>query len=148
MVSGRAFSKSSRHVAWLLTTAAVIAAGTIPATAQQAPEADSVTAAASATYRFNIPAKSLAAAIADVGAASGWRIAYPFTLPANVRSKPVSGSMTPPQAVGQLLAGTGLSYRVSGAQSIVLVDPSAQASNTVAAGAVPAGAIALDTIDV
>ncbi len=145
MVSGRAFSKGSQHVARLLTTTAIIAVGTIPVTAQQAPEADRASVAASATYRFNIPAKSLAAAIADVGAASGWRIAYPFTLPTNVRSKPLSGSMTPPQAVGQLLAGTGLSYRVSGAQSIVLVDPKQQAAN---GGALPAGAIPLDTIDV
>lgn len=145
MVSGRAFSKGSRHVAWLLATTAIIAVGTVPATAQQSPEVDRVTAAASATYRFNIPAKSLAAAIADVGATSGWRIAYPFTLPAEVRSKPISGNMTPPQAVGQLLAGTGLSYRVSGVQSIVLVDPKQQAAS---GGALPAGAIPLDTIDV
>jgi hypothetical protein len=139
MASGRDYSKRSRHVVWLLITTAVLASGIIPATAQQTPNQDRVASATSATYSFNIPAKSLAAAIADVGAVSGWRIAYPFTLPANVKSNRISGTMTPPQAVSQLLAGTGFSLKVTGAQSIVLVDP-AQLSAS--------GAIALDTITV
>ena len=96
------------------------------------------------TYNFNIPAKSLAAAIADVGSVSGWRIAYPFTLPANTRSQPLAGAMTPPQAISQLLGGSGLSYRVAGPQSIVLVDP----KQATAGAANVDGAIQLDTIEV
>ncbi|WP_341992606.1 TonB-dependent siderophore receptor [Azorhizobium sp. AG788] len=93
------------------------------------------------SYAFNISSKSLAAAIAEVGAVSGWRIAYPFTLSPNQRSKPLSGSMTVPQAVSQLLAGTGYTLRISGRDSILLVDPK-QATG----GA--EGGIKLDTIDV
>ncbi len=96
--------------------------------------------AAQQTYRFSIPAKSLAAAIADVGAVTGWRIAYAFDIPAATTSSPVSGDMTPEQAVGRLLGGTGIGYRVTGARSIVL-------ENGIASSDV-AGAVVLGTINV
>lgn len=75
-------------------------------------------------YSFDIPAKSLAAAISDVGVISGWRIAYAFSLPSSARSPAVSGTMTPIEAVSRLLAGTGVGYRVVARNSIVLIDPS------------------------
>ncbi|MCD4512169.1 TonB-dependent receptor [Brucella pseudogrignonensis] len=102
---------------------------------------------ASGRYRFNIPAKSLASAIADVGAVSGWRIAYDFTFPPNTRSTPLSGTMTPPQAIERLLAGTGINYRVAGGQSIILTDPQRGIADTgVAVGA--DGSTVLETITV
>ncbi len=71
-------------------------------------------------YAFNISAKPLSSAISDVGAISGWRIAYTFKLPVSVRSAAISGNMTAVEAVSRLLAGTGISYRVVGRNSIVL----------------------------
>ncbi|WP_188612251.1 TonB-dependent receptor [Chelatococcus reniformis] len=116
------------------------------AAALGAPPLAAQSSQAQSTYDFNIPASPLASAIAGVGAVSGWRIAYPFTLPPAVRSNPLHGSMTPPQAVARLLAGSGLHYRVTGPQSIVLVDPARTAPGV---GVVAAdGAIVLDTIDV
>ena len=122
-------------LAWMLGTAAVLVTGPRPAMAQSVAQSTN-------TYNFNIPAKSLAAAIADVGSVSGWRIAYPFTLPASTRSQPLAGAMTPPQAIDRLLGGSGLSYRVAGPQSIVLVDP----KQATAGAANVDGAIQLDTI--
>ncbi|HEY8337729.1 MAG TPA: TonB-dependent hemoglobin/transferrin/lactoferrin family receptor [Tardiphaga sp.] len=111
---------------------------TVPASAQDTAPA---VAAANATYRFDIPAKSLAAAIADVGARSGWRILYTIALPAGAQSRPLSGSYTVAQALAQILAGTGISYRVTGARAAMLLDPT---QSRAAAG----DGIALDPIDV
>lgn len=118
MRSGRVFSRSGFLASAMATTAMLVAVPQIAIAQEQAGSIE-----ASGRYRFNIPAKSLASAIADVGALSGWRIAYNFTLSADTRSRPLSGTMTPPQAIERLLAGTGISYRVAGAQSIILADP-------------------------
>ncbi|MGU3577045.1 TonB-dependent receptor [Brucellaceae bacterium C25G] len=98
----------------------------------------------SQAYQFNIPAKSLPAALADVGAVSGWRIAYAFSLPSSVKSAPVIGTMTTEQAIAKLLNGTDISYRISGARSIVLQ----QLNNTTSNNNEPADSIQLDTITV
>ncbi len=145
MPSGLKKTRPARpRLAGLLGVVALSALPGASAQAQSAPVAPSQ-AQPPGTYHFNIPAKSLAAAIADVGAVSGWRIAYPFTLPSDVTSRPVEGLMTPQQAMARLLAGTGLGYRMSGRQSIVLTDMR-QEGNSVAVN-VP-GALTLDTIDV
>jgi hemoglobin/transferrin/lactoferrin receptor protein len=100
------------------------------------------TAAAQATYPLNIPAKPLAAAIADLGASSGWRILYTIQLAPDIRSRPLNGNYTVAQALGQLLAGTGITYRITGPKAALLIDPS-QSS----AGPVPSGdGVQLDTI--
>lgn len=120
-MAGVEFRKGgARRVAASLLSATMLAAGAAPLAAQSPTPG----ATAPATHTFSIPAKSTAAAIADVGRISGWRIAYPFSLPPGTRSAPLSGTMTAPQAVERLLAGTGLGFRMTGPQSIVLVDPS------------------------
>ncbi|NIJ40669.1 hemoglobin/transferrin/lactoferrin receptor protein [Parvibaculum indicum] len=86
-----------------------------PASAQEVPAASEVR-----RYAFDIDAKPLAEAIADVGAVSGWRIAYSFELPENTVSGGLRGNFTVEEAMRRLLSGTGVTYRVSGAQSIVL----------------------------
>lgn len=96
------------------------------------------------TYQFNIPAKSLSSAIADIGKVSGWRIAYAFDLSGTSKT-PINGSMTPEQAVAQLLAGTSINYRVTGPRSIVLQDRVAAAHD---APVVADGSLVLDTITI
>lgn len=137
-MAGRAGGAKGRNLGRLMATTALLMAGVIPVAAQQDAKASRPGVSASA-YRFDIPAKPLAAAIADVGAVSGWRIAYGFSLPAGSRSAPLSGTMSAPEAIGRLLAGTGISYRVAGNQSIVLSDPKQPAT---AAGADGATALA------
>jgi iron complex outermembrane receptor protein len=138
---GRAISRRGRGIALLMATTAILAAVGLPAAGQQMPVAGSATN--SGVFRFDIPSKSLATAIADVGAASGWRIAYPFTLPAGSRSQALAGTMTPPEAIGRLLAGTGVRYRVLADRSIVLVDPS---QPTASESGTPLGATELQPI--
>ncbi|MGM4922692.1 TonB-dependent hemoglobin/transferrin/lactoferrin family receptor [Tardiphaga sp. 804_B3_N1_9] len=112
---------------------------TIPAFGQNNVEA---TATASTTYPLNISAKPLAAAIADLGASSGWRILYTIQLAPDIRSQPLNGNYTVAQALGQLLAGTGITYRITGPKAALLIDPSQSR-----AGPVPSGdGVQLDTI--
>lgn len=125
--------------------AAILLCGTALLSFQPATPARAQSQAAAAqTWRFDIPAKPLASAIADIGAVSGWRIAYTFAIPAGIASAPVSGSMTPDQAIARAIAGSGLGYRVTGPRSIVLEDRAAAAHGGVDAD----GALVLDTIDV
>jgi iron complex outermembrane receptor protein len=135
--------RACRRVGALLGAVMVLATASPEAYAQSGPAQASAQTAG--TYRFNIPTKPLASAIADIGAVSGWRIAYPFTVPANLTSRPVAGVMTPTQALDRALAGSGLSYRTAGPQSIVLIDAKQGAAT---AGAAVAGAVPLETIDV
>lgn len=112
---------------------------TIPAFGQDSIEA---TATARTTYPFNIPAKPLATAIADLGASSGWRILYTIQLAPDIRSRPLNGNYTVAQALAQLLAGTGITYRITSPKAALLIDPSQSR-----AGPVPSGdGVQLDTI--
>lgn len=112
---------------------------TVPAFGQNNVEA---TATTPTTYPLNISAKPLAAAIADLGASSGWRILYTIQLAPDIRSQPLHGNYTVAQALGQLLAGTGITYRITGPKAALLIDPSQSR-----AGPVPSGdGVQLDTI--
>jgi hemoglobin/transferrin/lactoferrin receptor protein len=112
---------------------------TIPAFGQNSVDA---TATAHTTYPLNIPAKPLATAIADLGASSGWRILYTIQLAPDIRSQPLNGNYTVAQALAQLLAGTGITYRITGPKAALLIDPSQSR-----AGPVPSGdGVQLDTI--
>lgn len=123
----------------LLCSAAILIPAPFIVTAAQAQVASQAN-----TYNFNIEPKSLATAIAEVGAVSGWRIAYAFSLPKASRTNAVRGTMTPEQAVSLLLAGTDLSYRVTGSRSIVLE----QRASSVEASGIGTGTTVLDTITV
>lgn len=130
-------AKSYRLAVWLLSGTAIAGIGAPAAIAQTA----------SQTYRFDIPAKPLAAAISDLGRISGWRIAYTFTPPAGAVSRPVSGTLTPDQALSQLLSGSGYAYRLTGPRSAVLEDTAA-GRGAPGSASVDGDAIQLETIDV
>lgn len=99
---------------------AVPAAVALPAVAQ----------AQEAAQQFDIPAGDLSAALERYSAQTGMQLVYSSDLIAGKRSPGASGRMSPQQALGQLLAGSGLSARVSG-NSATLVQ--AGASGDVAA---------------
>lgn len=106
--------KYNLMVTLLCSTALLSPVALIAGTAQ------AQTAPASQTHHFNIPSKSVAAALADIGAVSGYRIAYAFKLPAGAKTKALSGTMTAEQAISHVLAGTDVQYRTTGSRSIVL----------------------------
>ncbi|OKH86825.1 TonB-dependent receptor [Thalassospira sp. TSL5-1] len=80
-------------------------------------------------YSFDIKAQSLAQGIAEIGAVSGWRIAYTMELPAIDTARVIRGTMSPMQALDILLKGTGFSYRSTGDNALVIVKPSSAAAN-------------------
>ena len=79
---------------------------------------------------YAIPAGSLDNALARFGAASGVQVLYDSRLTANLRTAGVSGPRTPEGALRDLLAGTGLVYRFTGASSVTVVDPAASVETT------------------
>lgn len=103
-----------------------------PAGAQQA---------SSITYA--IPAGSLSAAMSRFGVVSNLQILYPAALVSGKTSAGASGSFTYEEAMNHLLAGTGLAWHFTNANTITIVDPSLASG----AGAVSAdGSTLLDTI--
>ncbi|WP_347263532.1 TonB-dependent siderophore receptor [Nitrobacter sp.] len=101
-------------------------------------------ASRSASYSFSIPPQPLAGAISAFSRVTGIDVVGDGGIGRGVGSPGVSGNLTPHQALTRLLAGTGLSYRFTNASTVAIQRPNADGG----AGAAPAGAIALDTIDV
>jgi outer membrane receptor for ferric coprogen and ferric-rhodotorulic acid len=95
------------------------------------------------TRSFAIPAQPLSSALRAFADQSGMQLAYRTADLGGIRSPGFSGTASGGQALARLLAGTGVTYTVTGANTVTIQQPS------VAIGAaMPAGAISLDTIDV
>ncbi|MBI1650568.1 TonB-dependent receptor [Hyphomicrobium sulfonivorans] len=118
---------------WLAICACVGAIGVAPELAF---------AQAAQKKSFNIPAGSLAQALAAFGKQAGQQVSYPSELTAGKTSAGVSGSLTASEALSAILAGSGLSYSFANASTVSISGADS------GAGATVDGAIALDTIDV
>ena len=125
----------SAAVLTLLTSAAFLESANAQAIPSQqgAPQA----------IAFNIPAQDLGGALNAFADRAGLRLLFPSNLVAGRRSAGLTGTLTRNQALSRLLAGSGLTFRFTSANTVTIADPA-----PVSAGAAPAGAIALDTIDV
>jgi iron complex outermembrane receptor protein len=75
-----------------------------------------------AQQQFSIPAQSLNAALDTFARHSGWQVGYPAAMAQGKTSTAVQGSLTPPEALARLLAGSGLTYRVTGPNTVTLVE--------------------------
>lgn len=73
-----------------------------------------------ATLSFNIPGQSLADALNAFIAISDWQVGFPSGMAKNARSSAVNGNYTPEQALQRLLSGSGLSYRITGVNTVTL----------------------------
>lgn len=93
--------------------------------------------AAETVRRFDIPAQSLGRALTDFGRQSGLEVSVDAALIAGIQSPGVSGEAAPMQALGRLLTGTGLTYRLDG--KVVTLEAAPRAAN---------GAIMLGTVRV
>lgn len=89
----------------------------VPAHAAEEPTR---TAAQSQPLNFAISAQPLDEALAAYGIASGIQVLYPASLTQGLQSTAVNGPLTREEALAQLLAGTGLSYRFTDAHSVTL----------------------------
>jgi iron complex outermembrane receptor protein len=132
---GRGLPGSTGFVlALVLSSAACVS----PAQAQQ-----SAGAQATRQIDFNIPAQDLNAAVLAFAQRAGVRVFYDTAKLRGRQSPPVAGTMSPNDALARLLAGSGFTYRFTSATAVTIGAP-----QSAAAGAAPAGAISLETIDV
>lgn len=118
-------------VAFVLTCVLVPAVLETPAHAQQ-------------PIAFNIPAQDLNSAVLAFAQRASVRVFYDTTKLRGRQAPSVTGSMSPQDALGRLLAGSGLTYHFTSATAVTI---GAQ-QGAGAIGAVPAGSIPLDAIDV
>lgn len=111
---------------------AVLGAGTVPPAYAQ-----------SAAVNLSIPAGPLESALLSLGRQAGLHLVYPTELARGRVTSGVSGTVSANDALAQLLAGTGLSYQFTGANTVRISAP-ASGRDEVAAD----GSVILDTIDV
>jgi len=127
----------SSSIAVLLLTSPSVSAQTAPA---PGPAAGTM----QRSITFAIPPQSLSTGIVAFSRAAGVDLVFDGAVPSGARTSGVSGTLTVRDGVNRLLAGTGLTARLTGARTVQIVNPSAAGG----VGAMPAGAVALDTIDV
>ena len=94
---------------------------------------------------YAIPAGSLGAVISSFGDSSNVQILYPADLVRVKRSAGLHGSMSKQEALSRLLAGTGLSYNFTSANTVTITDRVAAATSNVNSAD---GSIMLETITV
>lgn len=122
-------NNSLRLVSLLLTSTVLGYASLGTATFAQAQQRFAETTAEQAS-QFAISAQPLSTAIRTFIRQTGWQISYSSTLADGKTSTAVVGSYTPSQALQQLLTGTGVDVRLSGANSAALVDPGTTSAGT------------------
>lgn len=136
----RGSRKRPGATARLLATTALIGLGA--GLAQPAP-ARAQAAVAEAVRDYRIPAQPLSAALNAFGRQSGLQVTLAASAIRGIVSRPVSGRLTPQQALGAMLAGTGVEYQLTADGTVVVEQPVAPGQ------AVDAdGSLVLDTIDV
>jgi outer-membrane receptor for ferric coprogen and ferric-rhodotorulic acid len=101
--------------AMALTVCTVGAMTTTPAAAQDA-----------ARRSYSVPAGDLTTALTQFGQQSGMALVYQAEVARGKSTNGVSGSFTPEEALSRVLAGTGLSFRFNGVNTIAI---EAQATN-------------------
>lgn len=90
---------------------------TIPISAAHGQDAPS---GATAARSFNIPAQSLATALQQFTEQSGVQVGYTAALGAGTQSPGVSGSYAAAEALSRLLTGSGLTFRWTSPNAVVL----------------------------
>lgn len=91
------------------------ATASLPAMAQTAP------LPGVGVHTFHIASQPLAAAIRQFSRQSGVQVSVPTSLVRNLVSGEVSGTLSAPDALGKMLAGTGLSFKSTAPTSVALV---------------------------
>ncbi|RYG85992.1 MAG: TonB-dependent siderophore receptor, partial [Alphaproteobacteria bacterium] len=79
---------------------------------------------------YTIPSGSLGSALATFGSRSNLQLLYPSAITRNKTTAGVSGTMAPQEALSQLLAGTGLSFRFTTASTVTISAVEGQADAT------------------
>ncbi|WP_428670006.1 TonB-dependent siderophore receptor [Reyranella sp.] len=77
-------------------------------------------AQSAALVQFDIPAQPLTDALTLFGRQSGWQVSVHGDLLTGLSGQPVSGAMSPTDAMARLLTGTGLTFTISGGRTVVV----------------------------
>lgn len=125
----------TRARSFLLGTTLLATCLVMPAAAQNAP--------AAAVRTISVPAGPLTPALNRLAAQTGLQVLVDASIAQGKTTRGAQGNLTPNQALVAILNGTGLAARASGPNAITIVNPASTSG-----GALPAGAIPLDTIDV
>jgi TonB-dependent heme/hemoglobin receptor len=133
-----------RLVALLMTGTFLTTVATIGLARAQTPQPARAATAASARD-LNIPAQSLASALIAFSRQTRMQIFADQALVAGKNSPAISGALAPSAALNRLLAGSGLSYRFTGANAVTIVGPESANSDRPPASD---GSLLLDPIDV
>lgn len=124
--------------------ASLAAAG--PARAQAEPTSPALSPAlAQATTAFDIPAQDLNTALLAFASRAGIQIFYDVQRVRGLRNAPLVGSFTPQQALTQLLSGTGITFRFTGANTVALDPPGAASPVGTTGGALELSPIRVET---
>lgn len=83
--------------------------------------------AQSATRQFDIPAQDMQSALNEFARQSDRQILFSTAVSASKRSVEVKGELEPEEALKQLLKGTGLTFRVTADQAILVENPNTSA---------------------
>lgn len=109
-----------------------------------APVAQAQTADQSQPLTYNIPAQSLTGSLAAFARASGVKLAYPASLTQGKSAPAVAGRYTRADALGRILAKSGLSYRFTGRDTVSIFSAAGPQDAAVANGAVTLATITLE----
>ncbi len=94
---------------------------------------------------FNIPAQDLNSAILSFAQKAGVRVLFDTARFRGMRSSAVSGTMSPSEALGRLLSGTGLSYNFSGPNRVTISAPQTGGGDVGADGAIALAPVTVET---
>lgn len=123
-----------------LSTTVVLTAGLLTAAPIEPAKAQS--SERRQVYSFNIPAKPVRQALNDISRITGVSVVFRETAAASISGNAVSGTMSRDQALVRLLAGTGLSYSFTNANTITITNRLTQAFS-----APDDGSVLLDPIE-
>lgn len=112
--------KPNRHRAGLCLGTVVMLSGLAVNAAPLSAQENPASASAPRLIAFDIPAQDLNGALLSFADRAGVEIFYELATVQGLRSAPVTGALTAQQALGQLLAGTGFTFRFTGAGRVVL----------------------------
>src|SRR5690242_12119466 len=81
---------------------------------------DSTALDTTATVRFNLPAQGLTRALTEYGRQAGVRVQVDASAARALSSRAVTGAYTAPEALRQLLAGSGMSGRFADNETVLV----------------------------
>lgn len=86
------------------------------------------------SYDFAISGQPLSTALVRFSSVTGIDVAFDGPLPTNLRSVGIAGTSSAEGALRRLLAGTGLTYRLTTANTVLLINPQSSQSSASAVG--------------